>query len=1079
MSKISSEYKGRSTQQPKALIFHKIVESMYTKVYHIMRNGDVPSLNKFIEQHQLRGSELESLLSSSYGKLKLRKVPLTDNMHFEVQSLLINLRLSMRQTTKEIGPLERICFICDRIKEIVDEEETDAFFLTLENIAINLHVLKRQLKSGCYRILPWEEMEFYILIFIHSKTNQTADFIYNLIVNRSKMEKHLLNFGAILEEQKGLLLKVKDERSNRTDIIKYVLSCYPEFSDLYKDHELLRDIHSLNRIEFYINTVVNCDNFKLKRIIIERTLQVIGEALKSTKDSPNISSAVEKLLMESAPKNLRQTIMNMRDFTSHADALESKISVLEEKDQNYFEKAENDLKKIYLETTTILFEKKTDALQVFFAELLRNDFNVRDDCFRNVTFHATFQAYLTKEMKNISYVFNEFKKQTNESIIEEIGNKIHNKLKRLGDYAKTFQYQVLKLIECLEVQGSSVATKMHIIERILSNRPHFFDYNDDVYNTVIKQSSLLINYNTDDTNMRNLNDIFTSLFEIRNIKNINYIKDDLETAEHDWKQKKVERVLSHLQKSLTGESRENFEKLKRFHEEKLSIRINKDIHRFKEYVAPDIAYKLEKLLSSNNFEEAEKLIKRLGDPYRDFMKSIKSVNMFDMGNYRPAIEKFCKALKLQKSEIEALLKVNEDKIRLCFKERITVLSDIIGDKINLKGYELLCAEMLILDLLEIIVNVSILPTDNFFLDDPSFVLTGKCLRNYVAHGNNLIDTLSFYPSYSMVAHGKLFIEKGIDHFLKKNTSKYSKEILFEQEYNDSLYIIKNQMKMFEILTTGDLSELRNGDGDIKGTSYKGLTALHYAAAGTYAETAIYLLQEGICDSVDVYGNTSLDMAIVFGNIPLVKHFLTSVPESHKKLLLHTAVRHHQIEVLKYLLQESLDPNETNTAEQTPLHFAAKTGDSEMVQLLLEHNASADAVDELGETPLHIAVRSGCVDVVELLLKHNPNSARVKNVNGYSPLHIAAEYNHSEIVDIFYEINGTDDVTNEGYSPLCLAAMNGNQEALDALLKHRANVEAFTPDVMGPLQLAAANGHELILRTLLGKSKRFIIYSKNS
>ena len=83
-----------------------------------------------------------------------------------------------------------------------------------------------------------------------------------------------------------------------------------------------------------------------------------------------------------------------------------------------------------------------------------------------------------------------------------------------------------------------------------------------------------------------------------------------------------------------------------------------------------------------------------------------------------------------------------------------------------------------------------------------------------------------------------------------------------------------------------------------------------------------------------------------------------------------AARYGKVEVVKLLLDSSVNMNVKARGETTPLHLAAWKGHVEVVALLLEKGADREATDGLGERPLHYAEKEGYYKVVELLKKHD-------------------------------------------------------------------------------------------------------------
>ena len=73
-------------------------------------------------------------------------------------------------------------------------------------------------------------------------------------------------------------------------------------------------------------------------------------------------------------------------------------------------------------------------------------------------------------------------------------------------------------------------------------------------------------------------------------------------------------------------------------------------------------------------------------------------------------------------------------------------------------------------------------------------------------------------------------------------------------------------------------------------------------------------------------------------------------------LLHHAVAHSQVEIIKLLLAKGCCVDPVDQSGRTPLHYAAATGeDTEVIQVLLQAGSDIDLVDREGNTPLQWAV----------------------------------------------------------------------------------------------------------------------------
>src|SRR3954463_12120292 len=72
------------------------------------------------------------------------------------------------------------------------------------------------------------------------------------------------------------------------------------------------------------------------------------------------------------------------------------------------------------------------------------------------------------------------------------------------------------------------------------------------------------------------------------------------------------------------------------------------------------------------------------------------------------------------------------------------------------------------------------------------------------------------------------------------------------------------------------------------------------------------------------------------------------------LRLIEAVKNRNVESVRVLLKQRVDPNASQGDGATALHWAAHRDDLGIADLLIRSGARADAADDLGTTPLHLA-----------------------------------------------------------------------------------------------------------------------------
>jgi ankyrin repeat protein len=173
--------------------------------------------------------------------------------------------------------------------------------------------------------------------------------------------------------------------------------------------------------------------------------------------------------------------------------------------------------------------------------------------------------------------------------------------------------------------------------------------------------------------------------------------------------------------------------------------------------------------------------------------------------------------------------------------------------------------------------------------------------------------------------------------------------------------------------------------------------------------------------------------------------LLKLRDKDGNMALHLAAKQGNEELVGLLLDAGSPVDAENRFGWTALHFAAEGVDGQVVERLLEAGANVDNSDHEQSTPLNKAALYGNRDVVEKLLTANPDIEAV-DWTGQAALHSAAIRGNDERSDAVLEsllANGAkvNTLTKDGYTPVHLAILVGNIEAVRIVAEHGANPSA--------------------------------------
>jgi ankyrin repeat protein len=221
-----------------------------------------------------------------------------------------------------------------------------------------------------------------------------------------------------------------------------------------------------------------------------------------------------------------------------------------------------------------------------------------------------------------------------------------------------------------------------------------------------------------------------------------------------------------------------------------------------------------------------------------------------------------------------------------------------------------------------------------------------------------------------------------------------------------------------------------------------------------------------------------------GNSPLWAAII--VPDAAQRENANTnfiAAGDHYAEIVELLLDHGADANLISRDQGAPLHQAARAGGVELTRVLLAHGARAEIQgDDRGTTPLMLAAENAHPEIVKLLLAAGAN-ANHRDTNGYTSLMQAI--GRSDRYGQDYDIQspdaarriqsvrllldaGADPNPRDTYRSTALhyAARNGSSTITQLLIDHKADINARDDGSATPLLRAVASGHLACAETLL-------------
>uniref|UniRef100_A0A6N2KC42 Potassium channel n=1 Tax=Salix viminalis TaxID=40686 RepID=A0A6N2KC42_SALVM len=168
-----------------------------------------------------------------------------------------------------------------------------------------------------------------------------------------------------------------------------------------------------------------------------------------------------------------------------------------------------------------------------------------------------------------------------------------------------------------------------------------------------------------------------------------------------------------------------------------------------------------------------------------------------------------------------------------------------------------------------------------------------------------------------------------------------------------------------------LKRLIGAGADPNKADYDRRSPLHIAASKGYEDISLLLIEQGVDVNIsDKFGNTPLLEAIKGGHDEVASLLVqagASLGIDDAGGFLFTTIAKRDLNLLKRVLANGINPNAKNFDYRTPLHIAASEGLHSIASLLVEAAASVFPKDRWGNTPLDEARIGGNKDLIKLLV----------------------------------------------------------------------------------------------------------------
>ncbi len=262
---------------------------------------------------------------------------------------------------------------------------------------------------------------------------------------------------------------------------------------------------------------------------------------------------------------------------------------------------------------------------------------------------------------------------------------------------------------------------------------------------------------------------------------------------------------------------------------------------------------------------------------------------------------------------------------------------------------------------------------------------------------------------------------------------------------------KLEIKLFKAAHNGNLDKVKRlveiDRVDVNSTIF-GRTALIWASSNGHLNVVEFLVEKGAEINInDEEGQTALIWASEEGHLNVVEFLIEkgaeiNIKDEEGETALIWASYNGHLNVAEFLVEKGAEINMKDKLGQTALFWASLNGHLNVAEFLVEKGAQINFKENLLDiqTALFNASENGHPKLVKALYKAlvtNKNVKRglfaqvndlfkkekqldVKNKSGFTPLMLASQNGHVEVITVLLELGATVNVKNNGNTALDLA-----------------------------------------------------------
>ncbi|EAT37309.1 AAEL010686-PA [Aedes aegypti] len=269
-------------------------------IYGIIRSGSVPVLALLRTQKFCSDRDMMVLCTNAFHELQIKQVCIPYDMHLYLLRMfasygLHHLRgnLDVRQINGGRSLMQSIRLVVQWTEDLRTRKRWYDYLDFDNDVEFRLRMIHNELFfiKDCKELkkIPLKEAIFCVAVFVKSANECPGDFLYKTIINQRNLIQFLVAVYAVMKE-----LQKNGKCCSKRHMLKKITKVYRKLKQIRSVMKLVQNVPA--KLDEFSDRDYERAGAPMTIAAMKRFIQVFGEAIKNTPDSPNFPTKLNKML---------------------------------------------------------------------------------------------------------------------------------------------------------------------------------------------------------------------------------------------------------------------------------------------------------------------------------------------------------------------------------------------------------------------------------------------------------------------------------------------------------------------------------------------------------------------------------------------------------------------------------------------------------------------------------------------------------------------------------------------------------------------------------------------------------------